>query len=54
MDLTAAERKATYEEISDYVLEHTKIENNWNRGAVRRGKEKQAEKKRGQFYELIK
>ena len=23
LDLTAAERKATYEEIKDYVLEHT-------------------------------
>ena len=27
MDLTAAESKATYEEIKDYVLEHTGFKN---------------------------
>lgn len=44
-------------EILDMIilgLDITKIENNWNRGAIRRGKEKQVEKRRGQFYELIK
>lgn len=35
-------------------LDITRIENNWSRGAIRRGKEKQVEKRRGQFYELIK
>lgn len=44
-------------EIFDMIileLDITRIENNWSRGAVRRGKEKQVEKRRGQFYELIK
>ena len=35
-------------------LDTKKIENNWSRGAVRRGKEKQVEKRRGKFCELIK
>lgn len=37
-----------------FKLDITKIENNWSRGAIHRGKEKQVEKRRGQFYELIK
>lgn len=44
-------------EIFDMIileLDITRIENNWSRGAIRRGKEKQVEKRRGQFYELIK
>lgn len=35
-------------------LDITKIEDNWNRGAIYRGREKQVEKRRGQFYELVK
>ena len=44
-------------EILDMIileLDITKIENNWSRGAIYRGKEKQVEKRREQFYELIK
>lgn len=35
-------------------LDIEKIENNWNRGTIYKGKEKQVENRRGQFYELIK
>lgn len=35
-------------------LDITKIDNNWSKGAIRRGKEKQVKKRREQFYELIK
>lgn len=43
-------------EIFDMIileLDITKIENNWSRGAINRGKEKQVEKRRGEFYELV-
>ena len=41
-------------EIIVYKLDYVKIENNWNRGAIYKGKEKQVEKRRAQFYKLVK
>lgn len=35
-------------------LDFNKIQKNWSRGAIYKGKEKQVEKRREQFYELIK
>lgn len=41
-------------EIIVYKLDYVKIENNWNRGAIYKGKGKQVEKRRAQFYKLVK